>query len=356
MKTTKIDKAGHWLRADAAASFARMVDAGMPLGGVAAAGRSWAQQAALYAAYRSGLGNLAARPGTSLHESGIALDMTRGTPAQRWMTVGGDPFKVTPTGSIRANEYGWSRTVPSEPWHFSYSPSKDKHREATTVSSQVKTFALLLGVANCQSYDGDRRASAWLARGRLMAAQGRNVWVVTETSEAGRTAILAALGASWKVWTLNGLSVAVLFDSNVWQWRPIRKAGPWSPFGHGSLAVPLIHRATRRGVDVIAHHTRPKSIATDAVKDSDIALGAALAGRWPAVIAGDFARNAPKLTGWTRATPNVDTMDADGDQRVDAAFIRGGLTASNGRVVDPGTLSDHKWLTVDLTFGADPTL
>ena len=27
MKTTKIDKAGHWLRADAAASFARMVDA-----------------------------------------------------------------------------------------------------------------------------------------------------------------------------------------------------------------------------------------------------------------------------------------------------------------------------------------
>ena len=355
MQTTKIDTAGHWLRSDAAASYLRMWEASGKAGGLVAAGRTWAQQAVLYARYKAG-GNLAARPGMSLHESGIAIDVTRGSALQTWMTVGGDPFKVTSTGTIRAGEYGWSRTVPSEPWHFSYSPSKDKHREATTVSSQVKTFALLLGVANCQSYDGDRRASAWLARGRLMAAQGRNVWVVTETSEAGRTAILAALGASWKVWTLNGLSVAVLFDSNVWQWRPIRKAGPWSPFGHGSLAVPLIHRATRRGVDVIAHHTRPKSIATDAVKDSDIALGAALAGRWPAVIAGDFARNAPKLTGWTRATPNVDTMDADGDQRVDAAFIRGGLTASNGRVVDPGTLSDHKWLTVDLTFGADPTL
>ena len=355
MKTTKIDKAGHWLRADAAASFARMVDAGMPLGGVAAAGRSWAQQAALYAAYRSGLGNLAARPGTSLHESGIALDMTRGTPAQRWMTVGGDPWKVTPTGSIRANEYGWSRSVPSEAWHFSYNPAKDQHMEASTVSAKPAA-AILLGVANCQSYDGDKTAAAWSARGRLMAAQRRNVWAVTETTEAGRKALLAALGANWKVWTLNGLSVAVLFDGAVFSWRPIRKAGPRTPFGHGSLKVPLWHRAAGFGVDVIAHHTRPKSIATDAVKDSDIALGAALAGRWPAVIAGDFARNAPKLTGWTRATPNVDTMDASGDQRVDAAFILGGLVGSNGRVIDPDWLSDHLWLCVDLTFGADPTL
>ena len=355
MQTTKIDTAGHWLRSDAAASYLRMWEASGKAGGLVAAGRTWAQQAVLYARYKAG-GNLAARPGTSLHESGIAIDVTRGSALQTWMTKGGDAWKVTPTGSIRAGEYGWSRTVPSEPWHFSYSPSKDKHREATTVSSQIKTFALLLGVANCQSYDGDRRASAWLARGRLMAAQQRNVWVVTETSEAGRTAILAALGTSWKVWTLSGLSVAVLFDSNVWQWRPIRKAGPTTPFGHGSLAVPLIHRATRSGVDVIAHHTRPKSIATDAVKDSDIALGAALAGKWPSIIAGDFARNSPKLTGWTRATPNVDSMDKAGDQRVDAAFFRGALRPSNGRVVDPEGLSDHLWFCVDMAFGADPTL
>lgn len=354
MQTTKIDAAGHWLRSDAAASYARMLAAGMPTGGVAAAGRTWAQQAILYAAYRAGRGNLAAKPGTSLHESGIALDVTRGTPAQRWMTVGGDPFKVTATGSIRANEFGWSRTVPSEAWHFSYDPTRDKHREAAVISHQTPA-KLLLGVANCQSYDGQTNAAAWLARGRLMAAQGRTVWCVTETTPEGRKIILETLGASWKVWTLDGLSVAVLFDSAVWQWRPGRKAGPWSPFGHGSRAVPLIHRGTRLGVDVIAHHTRPKSIATDAVKDSDIALGAALAGKWPAVIAGDFARNAPKLTGWTRATPNVDTMDRSGDQRVDAAFTRG-LRASNARVVDPGSLSDHKWLTVDLAPGADPTL
>ena len=356
MQTTKINAAGQWLRADAAASYLRMIAAGMPTGGVAAAGRTWAQQAVLYALYRAGRGNLAAKPGTSLHESGIALDMTRGTPAQRWMTVGGDPWKVTPTGSIRANEYGWSRTVPSEPWHFSYDPAKDKHREATTMSTKPTDAAsLLMGVANCQSYDGDTSAAAWRARGRLMAAQGRTVWCVTETTPEGRKALLAALGASWKVWTLNSLSVAVLFDGAVWKMRTPRKAGPWAPFGQGSVKVPVYDPIRKVGFDVIAHHTRPASIATDAEKDADIAAGAALAGKWPAVFAGDFARNAPKLVGWTRATTNVDTMDKAGDQRVDAAFVRG-LVASNPKVIDPGPLSDHKWLTVDLAVGGTSTL
>lgn len=354
MKTTKIDKAGHWLRPDAAASFARMVGAGMPLGGVAAAGRTYAQQAYLYALWRAGRGNHAAKPGTSLHETGLALDITRGTPAQLWMTNGGDPWKVTPTGSIRANEYGWSRTVPSEAWHFSYNPAKDKHA-ATTLSAGV-TPAILLGVANCQSYDGDKTAAAWSARGRLMAAQRRNVWAVTETTEAGRKALLAALGANWKVWTLNGLSVAVLFDGAVFSWRPIRKAGPRTPFGHGSLKVPLWHRAAGFGVDVIAHHTRPASIATNAEKDADIAAGAALAGKWSAVFAGDFARNSPTLPGWKRVTAKVDSMDKPGEQDVDAAFTLGFLWASNAKMIDPERLSDHKWFTVDLVPGADPSL
>ena len=224
------------------------------------------------------------------------------------------------------------------------------------IVSPGQNSEILLGVANCQSYDGDRSAAAWDARGRLMAAQRRNVWAVTETSEAGRKALLAALGANWKVWTLGGLSVAVLFDGGTFSWRPIRKAGPRTPFGHGSLAVPLWHRLGRFGADVIAQHTRPASIATDAQKDADIAAGARLAGKWPAIFAGDFNRNAPKLDGWNRVTPKVDTMDAGGEQSVDAAFIRGRLVASGARIIDPGPLSDHKWLTVDLAPGADPSL
>ena len=57
-----------------------------------------------------------------------------------------------------------------------------------------------------------------------------------------------------------------------------------------------------------------------------------------------------------RVTPKVDTMDAAGEQSVDAAFIRGRLRATNARLIDPGALSDHKWLRVDLTPGADPSL
>lgn len=127
MLTVKIDTAGHWLRADAAASYARMIAAGMPTGGVASAGRTFKEQVALWDAYRAGHGNLAARPGTSLHESGIALDVTRGTDAQKWMTYGADPLKVVAGEATRAESYGWTRTVPSEAWHFSYDPKADRH-------------------------------------------------------------------------------------------------------------------------------------------------------------------------------------------------------------------------------------
>ena len=268
--------------------------------------------------------------------------------------------------------FGWSQTRPPVGSHKEITrrkptdPAEDMARFRRDVVACLAAkaeptptpapAALLLGVANCQSYDGDKTTAAWQARGRLMAAQGRTVWVVTETTEAGRKAILAVLGANWKAWTLNGLSVAVLFDGGVFSWRPIRKAGPRTPFGHGSLAVPLWHRLGRFGADVIAHHTRPASIATDAQKDADIAAGARLAGKWPAIFAGDFNRNAPKLDGWNRVTPKVDTMDAGGEQSVDAAFVRGRLVASNARIIDPGPLSDHKWLTVDLAPGADPSL
>lgn len=125
MKTRTIDSAGHWLRAGAAASYARMLAAGMPAGGIASAGRTHAEQAALYRAYRNGTGNLAARPGTSRHESGRALDITRGTKAHTWATAGGKPLKVRSSEEIRANLFGWYRTVPSEAWHFGYYPAKD---------------------------------------------------------------------------------------------------------------------------------------------------------------------------------------------------------------------------------------
>ncbi len=424
--TYAINSKGQWLNGNAAASYLRMLAAGCPAGGISGkgAGRTYAEQAALYAAYKAGRGNLAARPGTSLHERGNALDVSRGTSAQLWMVKGGDPYNAKAGEKIRANSYGWVRTVnkqgpTNEPWHFAYDPAKDtkaaadiKARlkalgyadvrsfqrarklsvdgvpgpqtwtalllaadaapkpappaeptpEVPTVPTIPKTAEFTLGVANCQSYDGDKSEKAWKARAAIIARQGWSVVCVVETTSAGRTVMLAELkrltGHTWKTWTLGGKTVAVLWDDTIWS-NPKGADGKgkrrvtkmWSPFGHGGVCVPLVHRKTGLGFDVIAHHTPPGSVATDRQKDAAIAASAKLAKGWPCVLAGDFNTPDPKLPAWIRATRRVDTLDKAGTQPIDAAFIRGKVGAGESAVVDPGSLSDHKWLGVKLTLG-----
>jgi LysM repeat protein len=69
--------------------------------------RSYAQQLYLYELYTSGQGNLAAPPGTSSHEYGIALDLA-------------DPSMASVLDQIGAR-YGWAKTeAPSEWWHVNY--------------------------------------------------------------------------------------------------------------------------------------------------------------------------------------------------------------------------------------------
>lgn len=191
-----------------------------------------------------------------------------------------------------------------------------------------------------------------------MASKGWTVIAVCETSKAGRTVILDELckqtGHRWRQETLADKSVAVLWDDTVWANSSRRTVSFGTAFGHGAICAPLKHRKTGLGVDVISTHTRPKSVATSAQKASDVAKAAGLRKGWPVVLAGDFAMSKPNLPGWIRATPNVDSMDQAGDQRVDAAFIRGAIGAGKGTVVDPGPLSDHKWLGVTLTLGGSP--
>lgn len=64
--------------------------------------RSYAEQAALYAAYLNGTGNLAAAPGSSNHESGRAADITPGSEVFGGM----------------AGRFGLGFTVPGESWHI----------------------------------------------------------------------------------------------------------------------------------------------------------------------------------------------------------------------------------------------
>jgi hypothetical protein len=68
--------------------------------------RTMQRQRQLYALYKRGRGNLAAPPGFSNHQSGLALDLNakaRGVNA--WL-------------SRNASAYGFRRTVPSENWHY----------------------------------------------------------------------------------------------------------------------------------------------------------------------------------------------------------------------------------------------
>lgn len=83
---------------------------------IASGGRSRQQQEQLYAAYKSGRGNLAAPPGTSVHESGRAVDFggpiqNAGSVQHRWLQA-------------NAGKYGWVWTGKNfsqfEPWHWEY--------------------------------------------------------------------------------------------------------------------------------------------------------------------------------------------------------------------------------------------
>ncbi len=106
---------GKEMRSDAAAAFNRMHAAARAQGitlKVNSGFRSMAEQEALYRAYKNGTGNLAAPPGYSNHQGGIAVDIQTGgtgTSTYRWL-------------ANNAKNFGFVRTVPSEPWHWEYRP------------------------------------------------------------------------------------------------------------------------------------------------------------------------------------------------------------------------------------------
>jgi len=110
---------GHWLGGAAAASWRRMRAAGMPGGGITEAGRTRARQEYLYAQYLAGrLVAYAARPGTSKHEGGRAVDMVTSSAAHAWLITHG-------------RAHGWTRPLlraaKPEPWHWEHSITIDQH-------------------------------------------------------------------------------------------------------------------------------------------------------------------------------------------------------------------------------------
>lgn len=67
--------------------------------------RSREEQEKLYQSYLNGTGNLAARPGRSNHESGLAIDFRNTPGAYAWLKRNAGRFGL--------------KNLPSEPWHYS---------------------------------------------------------------------------------------------------------------------------------------------------------------------------------------------------------------------------------------------
>lgn len=117
-----------WLNAAAAASLAR-VDAEIGhLLQITEAGRTRGEQQEHWDRYQAYLNGgpwapLAARPGTSPHEFGNAIDTN-----ERLVGL--------------LARHGWSRPLPSEPWHFVYNSNNDQHRNDPAPAGEEEDMAL----------------------------------------------------------------------------------------------------------------------------------------------------------------------------------------------------------------------
>ena len=72
---------------------------------ITSAHRSRQEQEVLYQKYLNGTGNLAAKPGTSNHEGGLAIDFTNTPGAHAWLAKNAGRFGL--------------KNLPGEPWHYS---------------------------------------------------------------------------------------------------------------------------------------------------------------------------------------------------------------------------------------------
>ena len=87
--------------------------------GIRSGFRSHERQQWLYAAWKAGYGNKAARPGYSNHESGRALDIRLDAETYAWLAAHGRKF-------------GFHQTVRSEPWHWEYRPPAKRAKRSVT--------------------------------------------------------------------------------------------------------------------------------------------------------------------------------------------------------------------------------
>lgn len=318
---------------------------------------------------------------------------------------------------LRAHDYGMVRTVPSERWHFGYDPARDKKAAADldarlkalgytglTRTARVKAFQKANGI----TVDGKAGPQTWYsllvnpkaakpatppapkppapkpppppapkpktaqikvlvanlhdprfggpkdstAQGKFIAGLKPDIVLVNESREIDRNDIRAAAKTKLTYPSKSG-TVGLLWDGTVFDHGP-RKTVEFGDNYHGAVATDLTIRSIGRKLRVISTHTRPKAVATDAKKKADVQEAASLKSGLT-LLGGDLAKDKPGgwLTGWTRLTPYLDTMDDKGTQYPDSLWVNGsGVKVVNTELVNPGSFSDHRWLLVTLEVAA----
>jgi hypothetical protein len=146
--TDNYDRPAQFLHA-AAASWLRMRDAGMPHN-VNDTYRDLARQRAYYENPPNGAG-LAAKPGTSWHGEGLAVDADGA--CLTWLAAHGRP-------------HGWVRTIAAETWHFEYMADQDTHQGDEMPLSQSDLEAVREASANGAALLYAEMAAGSTPRGR----------------------------------------------------------------------------------------------------------------------------------------------------------------------------------------------
>lgn len=217
--------------------------------------------------------------------------------------------------------------------------------------------------------DSSPKVGEWLKK------HGRaSIMALCEVSEERRNAIRKVYGAS-KLLTWPVGYVANMWDASKWQHGgekhvafTLRTTGKPSPY-HGAIRTPLDDRAGV-SLDLISVHclsraSFPKGWTDAQVLDGKLAdVRAAMKALYrrgrPTIVAGDFnTSHAERVLvgeyGLQRATPNVDTVDTPGDQKLDAVFVTKDIAVRYAELLNPGDVSDHKIWKVGLRTGGSTT-
>jgi hypothetical protein len=123
--------------------------------------RTLEEQRALFRAWRKGVGNKAARPGRSNHQSGRALDISVGSVpgAYEWLAA-------------NAASFGFKRTVKNEPWHWEYVDSPIARAVTKRVSRKLtKPAKLVRNATRASQRPGTRGAPVRASGGRVASTR-----------------------------------------------------------------------------------------------------------------------------------------------------------------------------------------